>query len=100
MIPRLSTASYVGLRPATPQSAAGLRTEPLVSEPMPTRTMPAATAAAVPLDDPPGERVTSQGLSTGGRGKSHDGAAKENSWQASLPTMTAPHSPSRWATAE
>jgi hypothetical protein len=38
--------------------------------------MPAATAAAVPLDDPPAKRDMSQGLRAGGRGKSHDGAAK------------------------
>ena len=42
-----------------PHSAAGMRTEPPVSVPRPAGTMRAATAAAVPPDEPPGMRVGS-----------------------------------------
>ena len=53
---------YVGLKPEIPHSAAGWRTEPPVSEPSASGTSPAATAAAQPLDEPPGVRSGSQGL--------------------------------------
>ncbi len=43
-----------GLKPYTPQNAAGLITEPLVCVPSASGTMPAATAAAEPLEEPPG----------------------------------------------
>ena len=39
--------------------------EPEVSEPMANGTRPAATALPEPLDDPPDQRVRSQGLSPG-----------------------------------
>ena len=52
----------VGLKPTTPQNAAGRITEPLVCEPIAPGTMPAATAAAEPLDEPPGVRAGSCGL--------------------------------------
>ena len=48
-----------------PQSAAGWRTEPPVSEPSAAGTMRAATAAAEPPDEPPGTRPVSQGFRTG-----------------------------------
>ncbi len=44
----------VGLKPTTPQYAAGRSTEPTVCEPSASGTMRAATAAAGPLDEPPG----------------------------------------------
>ena len=44
----------VGLKPYTPQNAAGRITDPLVWLPSASGTMPAATAAADPLDEPPG----------------------------------------------
>jgi hypothetical protein len=50
------------LSPTTPQNAAGWRIEPPVSEPSATMVSPAATAAALPPDEPPGTRVRSQGL--------------------------------------
>ena len=37
-----------------PQNEAGRITEPAVCEPKPSGTMPSATAAADPLDEPPG----------------------------------------------
>jgi hypothetical protein len=45
--------------------AAGTRTDPPVSVPMPNGTTPAATAAAEPPDEPPGEVFRSHGLRTG-----------------------------------
>src|SRR5438067_5565365 len=52
----------VGLKPTTPQNAAGRITEPLLCEPIAAGTTPAATAAADPIDEPPGVRVGSHGL--------------------------------------
>src|SRR5690606_19785709 len=51
-----------GLKPTSPQSAAGIRTEPAVSEPMATVAMPAATDTAAPEEEPPGMRLRSWGL--------------------------------------
>src|SRR6266404_5271014 len=48
-----------------PQSAAGTRVDPPVSDPRPQVTMPAAMAAAVPPEEPPGIRVLSYGFFTG-----------------------------------
>ena len=53
---------WVGLKPTTPQYAAGRMTEPLVCVPRAPGTKPAATAAAEPLDDPPGVWSGFQGL--------------------------------------
>jgi hypothetical protein len=55
----------VGLKPVIPQNAAGLRTEPLVSEPIAPSVNPAATAAAAPLDEPPVKCSAFQGLLRG-----------------------------------
>ena len=55
-------APKVGLKPTTPQNAAGMRMEPPPSPPMLTGPIPAATAAPAPPDDPPGTRSRSQGL--------------------------------------
>ena len=43
-----------GLMPTRCVQAAGIRTEPAPSEPIAAGTMPAATAAALPPEDPPG----------------------------------------------
>src|SRR5688500_6883269 len=53
---------YVGLNPTTPQSDAGCRTEPPVSEPSAARTTPEATATADPPELPPGTRAVSHGF--------------------------------------
>ncbi len=55
--PRRLTRPKVGLRPKIPQHAAGMRIEPPVSVPIAKSARPAATAAADPLEDPPGIRV-------------------------------------------
>ena len=81
---------WVTLRPTRPQRAAGTRTEPPVSVPIPTAARPPATAAAEPPEDPPGEVAGSQGLRTG----PHQGFSlekpKANSCRPVRPTMIAP----------
>jgi hypothetical protein len=52
--PAVDSNPYVGLKPVTPQYEAGRRTDPVVWVPIANGTMPAATAAADPLELPPG----------------------------------------------
>ena len=67
LTPAVDTQPWRGLKPTTPQNEAGRITEPAVCVPYATGTMPAATAAADPLDEPPGVRSGSCGLTvTGG----------------------------------
>src|SRR5258706_10097661 len=54
--PYLEILPYVGLNPATPQKAAGCLTEPPVSVPSDAMHIPAATATALPPDEPPETR--------------------------------------------
>ena len=56
------TRPHVVLSPAIPQHAAGMRIDPPVSVPNATSASPAATATAEPLEDPPGTRRGSSGL--------------------------------------
>ena len=60
--PARESRPKVGFRPQTPQKAAGIRMEPLVSEPSARGANPAATAAAEPPDEPPASRAGSRGL--------------------------------------
>ena len=64
-IPYRETVPYVGRSPTTPHRAAGCLIEPPVSEPSAHGARPAATAAAEPLEDPPGTRVGSHGFRVG-----------------------------------
>src|SRR4051795_6538964 len=75
---------YVGFSPATPQNDAGRMIEPPVCVPIAPRHIPLATAAADPLDDPPGVRSTFQGLRVTG------GSIQANCVVTVLPRMTAP----------
>ena len=54
--PSAGTLPKAGLKPATPQAAAGSRIEAPVSVPRPSAQRPAASALALPPDDPPGMR--------------------------------------------
>ena len=85
--PARETRPYVAFSPTTPESPAGIRIEPPVSEPMAMKQRPAATAAPDPPDDRPGFRRTSHGFRTGG--KSTPQAA---SLMVVLPSKTAPAS--------
>ena len=58
-MPACDQRPVVGRKPTMPQSAAGIRTEPPVSEPMPPGAMRAATATPTPPLDAPGMRVRS-----------------------------------------
>ena len=60
--PLVGMRPHVVLRPAMPQQAAGMRIDPPVSVPKAMSASPAATAVAEPLDDPPGTRRGSSGL--------------------------------------
>ena len=50
-------APTLGLKPTAPQKLDGRRIEPTTWVPSPAGTMPAPTAAAEPLDEPPGVRA-------------------------------------------
>src|ERR1700677_2917287 len=80
--------------PLRPQYAAGLRIEPPVSVPVPPRTSPAATAAPVPLDEPPVWCSVFQGLRAGGHGRSNEGPPRANSCMVSFPIKIVPASAS------
>ncbi len=60
--PSSETAPKAGFQPITPQNEAGRTTEPAVCEPSAKGTIPSATAAAEPLEEPPGVREGSRGL--------------------------------------
>ena len=51
-----------GLRPAAPQQEDGMRIEPPRSSPNAAVARPAATAAALPPLEPPGEKPSRQGF--------------------------------------
>ena len=55
-------APIVGLYPTSPQQLAGMRTEPPPSDDVASGTSPAASAAALPPLDPPGDRSGFHGL--------------------------------------
>src|ERR1700722_15959279 len=81
---------YVGLTPTTPHSAAGWRMEPPVSLPSATDEKPAATAAALPPDEPPGTRSRLWGLRVGPKAECSVDEPMANSSMLVLPTKTAP----------
>jgi hypothetical protein len=64
-MPDALTRPCVALSPTMPQYAAGRRVDPTVCEPRASGTMRALTAAAEPLDDPPGVCSTFHGLRVG-----------------------------------
>src|ERR1700722_1416215 len=53
-MPAVGTSRYEGLKPVTPQNAAGRITEPAVWVPNAIGSIAAATAAQEPDDEPPG----------------------------------------------
>src|SRR5204863_6604226 len=95
MSPKRETRPYVGLKPKMPHSAAGCRTDPPVSDPSASGAMLAATATALPLDDPPGVRATSHGLRVGPKAEFSDELPIANSSMLPMPTTMAPASSKR-----
>src|SRR5215831_1120518 len=79
-------ALTLGLKPMQPQKLAGRRTEPITCVPSAALTMPAATAAAEPLEEPPGVCAVFHGL------RVPRGSEAANSVVTVLPTITAPAS--------
>ena len=80
----------MGLIPTIPHRAAGWRMDPPVSVPNAHGARPAATAAALPPDEPPGTRARSHGLSTGPNAEfSLDEPIANSSWLV-LPSSVAP----------
>src|SRR4051812_36185133 len=90
MRPYRDTRPYEGLKPTTPQSAAGWRIEPPVSEPSASGAHRAATAAADPPLDPPGVRSSAHGFRVGPKAEFSVDEPIANSSQFVLPTITAP----------
>ena len=76
IVPALLSSLWLGRWPTTPHSAAGQRTEPAVSVPIAATHIPAATAAAVPEDEPPVMRVGSHGFRAGPKALIDAAAAK------------------------
>ena len=76
--------------PAQPTMAAGWRIDPPVSVPNAPGTSRAATAAALPPEDPPGVRDRSHGFMVGPYALFSVDEPMANSSIFSLPTITAP----------
>src|SRR5919204_5889708 len=91
---------YVGFSPTIPHRAAGWRTEPPVSVPSAHVAMPLATAAADPLDEPPGTRSGSHGFRVAPYAEFSPDEPMANSSQFVLPTRTAPAARRRDQTVE
>src|SRR2546430_17591493 len=75
---------WVGLKPQTPQYDAGRIVEPVVWLPSASGTMPAATAAADPLEEPPGVYAGLCGF------RVFPGVRVANAVVTALPMITAP----------
>ena len=76
--------------PTTPVSAAGWRIEPPVSVPSAKSASPAATATALPPDEPPGTRSMHHGFFTGPNAEFSFELPIANSSRFVLPIITAP----------
>src|SRR5512144_2317312 len=81
--------------PTMPHSAAGWRIEPPVSVPSAAAHRPAATAAALPPEEPPGTQARSHGLRVGWNAEFSLEEPIANSSMLSLPSSTAPVSSNR-----
>ncbi len=84
--------------PTTPHSAAGWRMEPPVSEPSASGANPAATATALPPDEPPGTFVGSCGFRVGPKAEFSVDEPIANSSRLVLPTTMAPATRTRSTT--
>jgi len=89
---------WVGLKPTTPQNDAGIRTLPPPSVPTEQGPRPAATAAALPPEEPPAVLVGSAGLRVMPHRALSVTAFQAISGVVVLPRNTIPSSRSRAAT--
>jgi hypothetical protein len=62
--PSSGTSPWLGLKPTTPQQAAGILIEPPESDPSAASARPAASAAAEPALEPPAVRPAASGFGT------------------------------------
>ncbi len=92
------TRPRCGFSPKTEQYAAGMRIEPAPSEPVAAGTRPAATAAALPPDEPPGTRFGSHGLRVMPQAGDSVNMAKASSGRLVLPITIPPAARSRLTT--
>src|SRR5258705_13615422 len=80
----------LGFNPTRPQQEAGIRIDPPRSLPSANEIIPAATAAALPPDDPPAERSGFQGFRVAPKRAFSVTGRKPSSGVLVLPTMMAP----------
>src|SRR5687768_4715039 len=83
-MPCMGNEPCPGFKPATPQNAAGRMIDPPVCVPSAPRHISAATAAALPLEEPPGVWLGFHGLRVG------DGSKQAHSVVTVLPRTIAP----------
>src|SRR5215469_14216534 len=89
-MPSRLTRPCVGLIPTTPQTAAGMRIEPPLSEPTERYTRPAATCAPDPPLDPPGENLVFQGFPILPKSRFTPDSPSANLFMFALPINTVP----------
>src|ERR1700756_3824444 len=97
---RCGTRPWVGFSPASPQCAAGRRTEPAISVPTETYPAPAATEAPAPAEEPPVFQASPQGLRVIPYSELIPEAIKPQSGIVGLAKITAPASRSAIAGGE
>src|SRR5436305_10602768 len=85
--PLVGTRSKVGLKPTTPQQAAGMRIDPPESVPSAASASPAARAAADPPLEPPAIRPGAIGFGTVPKCSFSDVIPYANSCRLVLPTL-------------
>ena len=93
--PSTGIRPQLGFSPTTPQHEAGRRTEQPVSVPSPSSQSPAASAAALPPDEPPVVRPGRRGFWTVPYHGFWLVTPQANSCRFALPTTTAPAATSR-----
>ncbi len=94
--PSVGISPHRGLSPTTSQAAEGSRIEQPVSVPRARSQSPAASAAALPLDEPPVVRPGWTGLCTVPYHWFVPSTPQANSARLALPTIRAPASSARW----
>src|SRR5262245_29923999 len=95
----IGTTPGDGRKPTTPHNAAGIRSDPPVSEPVQTGSMLQAKATAEPPDEPPALRRGSNGLPVAPHTALRVFAPAPNSGTLVLATMMAPAARTRAAIA-
>ena len=92
------TRPAVGRRPTSEQKLEGSRMLPPKSLPVPSHTWPAASAAAVPPEEPPGVKRVFHGLRVTPNTALSVWPPAANSGMFDLPTTSAPHASRRCTT--